>query len=155
MKENIDKVIRSLWIEYLGVWMLAALVVLIYEADWLAGGVLAGNARACYAAGVTGVLSTVILIPVALRLHRDGLRKCLDEQLPASERLARYHRLCVKRLVLLALPLAADLWIYYATIDQAGLLCAGMVAVSLLFCVPGRGRLLADLDRGGKEGSDA
>ena len=43
-------------------------------------------------------------------------------------------------------PALFNLTVYYTTLDVTSLLCMGMLLVASLFCVPGRGRLMRELD---------
>lgn len=49
-------------------------------------------------------------------------------------------------MAMLLVPALFNFSVYYWTLNTTGLLCGIMVLVASLFCVPGRNRLLAELD---------
>jgi hypothetical protein len=67
-------------------------------------------------------------------------------QLSLPEALVSYRRWCEIRLAMLLDPALFNLTVYYTTLDVTSLLCMGMLLVASLFCVPGRGRLMRELD---------
>lgn len=67
-------------------------------------------------------------------------------QLSLPEALVSYRRWCEIRLAMLLAPALFNLTVYYTTLDVTSLLCMGMLLVASLFCVPGRGRLMRELD---------
>ena len=67
-------------------------------------------------------------------------------RLSLLEALKSYRRWSEARLILLLIPLLFDVFIYYSILDTAELLCAAMMILASLFCVPSRKRLLSELD---------
>ena len=66
--------------------------------------------------------------------------------LPLVEALQSYCRWNEVRMAMLLVPALFNFSVYYWTLNTTGLLCGIMVLVASLFCVPGRNRLLAELD---------
>lgn len=151
MKKELDCLLWRLRVEYLLLWGIVALLVGLYEADWLPQGALVGDGKADYVMQVAGILLAVGLIPFSLRLFSLSLTQYVrNRRLP--EALKSYRRWSEVRLALLLAPALFNFSAYYCTLNTTGLLCGGMVLVASLFCVPGRGRLLAELDLENVEG---
>lgn len=145
MKERITTIVRVLKIEFGCVWAIALATAMAYEMEWLPEGVWVGDGRVCYAMQVTGILMAMGFIPFSLRLFRRALVRSLRHCATDDEKLVSYRRWSEVRLALLLVALVFNLCVYYQTLDNTGLLCAGMVLVASLFCVPGRNRLLSEL----------
>lgn len=137
--------LRRLQAEFFAMWAVVVAEVALYESDFLPQGTLTANAQADYFMQVAGILLAVVLIPLSLRLFNLSLTRYVRRlSLPAA--LVSYRRWNEVRLALLLAPAVFNLAAYYATLNTTGLLCTGMVMVASLFCVPGRSRLLSELD---------
>ena len=90
-------------------------------------------------------LLAVGLIPLSLRLFSLSLIKYV-RTLPLVEAVKSYRRWNEVRVCLLLVAALVNLSVYYWTMDTTGVLCAGMVLVASLFCVPGRERVVSELD---------
>lgn len=145
MKEGIKRLLRILQVEFAMLWMLVVLLVVLYEYDVLPQGVFADDAQACYVMQTTGILLTVGMIPLSLRMFSLSLTRYV-RRLSLPDALISYRRWSEVRLGMLLAPALFDMTVYYTTLDTTGLLCAGMVLLVSLFCVPGRTRLLKELD---------
>lgn len=126
-------------------WILCAATVLLYEMDILPQGIFVDDTRADYILQVVGILLTVGLIPVSLRLFSLSLTKYI-KQLNLMDALKSYRRWNEVRIALLLVPALINLSIYYWTMNTTGLLCVGMVLIASMFCIPGRERMLNELD---------
>jgi hypothetical protein len=84
-------------------------------------------------------------IPLSLRLFSLSLIKYV-RTLPLVEAVKSYRRWNEVRVCLLLVAALVNLSVYYWTMDTTGVLCAGMVLVASLFCVPGRERVVSELD---------
>ncbi|MCI5743210.1 MAG: hypothetical protein MR321_06085 [Bacteroides sp.] len=145
MTREIKKLLFRLRVEYALFWVLAFLLVVSYELEWLPQGTLAGDAQAEYVVQISCVLLSIVLIPLSLRLFNLSLTRYV-RTLPLVEAIQSYRRWSEIRLSLLLAPVLWDLSAYYWTLDTTGLLCAGMVFVAAMFCVPGQGRLLSEMN---------
>ncbi len=76
------------------------------------------------------------VIPVATRVAA----------VPLVEAVKSYRRWNEVRVCLLLVAALVNLSVYYWTMDTTGVLCAGMVLVASLFCIPGRERVVSELD---------
>lgn len=145
MEKELNRLLRYLRMEYALLWIGVGLLVLLYETDCLPQGVLIEDAQANYAMQVAGILLAVSMIPISLRLFSLSLTRYVQHlSLPGA--LKSYRRWSEVRLALLFATALFNFSAYYCTLNTTGLLCGGMVLVASLFCVPGRERLLSELN---------
>lgn len=145
MEKKITQLLRCLKVEFALLWALCIILIVLYECDILPQGVLTDDARTGYMLQVLGILLAVGLIPLSLRLFSLSLTKYV-RTLPLLEALKSYRCWNEVRVCLLLVAALVNLSVYYWTMDTTGLLCAGMVLVASLFCIPGRERMMAELD---------
>lgn len=131
--------------EYALMWVLTVLLAALYECDILPQGLFAGDAQMEYIMQVTSILLTICLIPLSLRLFNLSLTRHIAA-LPLKNALKSYRRWSEIRIALLTVASLASLSAYYWTMDTTGLLCTGMTVIASLFCVPGKERLLSELN---------
>lgn len=145
MEKEMTRLLNYLKVEYFLLWILCAATVLLYEMDILPQGIFVDDPRADYILQVVGILLTVGLIPVSLRLFSLSLTKYI-KQLNLMDALKSYRRWNEVRIALLLVPALINLSIYYWTMNTTGLLCVGMVLIASMFYIPGRERMLNELD---------
>lgn len=145
MGKTIKRLLRCLQTEYISFWVLVVLLSVSYEVEFLPQGILVEDAKNAYMMEVVGILLSVALIPLSLRLFGLSLvRNVKQKQL--QDALVSYRRWNEIRLALLLVPAVFNLSVYYWTLQTECLFCAGMALIASLFCVPGRNRLLSELD---------
>ena len=145
MEKELKRLIRILNAEYALMWVLTVLLAALYECDILPQGLFAGDAQMEYIMQVTSILLTICLIPLSLRLFNLSLTRHIAA-LPLKNALKSYRRWSEIRIALLTVASLASLSAYYWTMDTTGLLCTGMTVIASLFCVPGKERLLSELN---------
>lgn len=145
MEKELKRLIRILKAEYALMWVLTVLLAALYECDILLQGLFAGDAQMEYIMQVTSILLTICLIPLSLRLFNLSLTRHIAA-LPLKNALKSYRRWSEIRIALLTVASLASLSAYYWTMDTTGLLCTGMTVIASLFCVPGKERLLSELN---------
>lgn len=145
MDELIEKTLCWLKLEFMAVWGLFFLLVTLYEIGFMPEGALAGDARTDFVLQTAGILLTVGMIPVSLRLFSWNLTKRVRE-LSLPEALKSYRRWNEVRLSLLFVAAILNLSFYYLTMNTTGLFCGLMALLATLFCLPTRDRLLRELD---------
>lgn len=118
--------------------LVAALILLVYEAGWLAPGLLAGDATTSYWMNMVGVVVTLLCILLALKLMNFKRVKAMihaDEQ--------DYFVLSLVRIQLLGLPLLYNTFAYYLlscepTCGYLALMCV----VAFFFIWPSEDKML-------------
>ena len=145
MKERINKTVKYLQAEYIMMWILPVVLVILYETGIMTEGNYAGDTRMDYILQTIGILLTVGLIPLSLRLFSLSLVKRV-KQLSLPYALSSYRRWSEIRLGLLVVPVLTNLSFYYLTLNTTGLFCAALSLIASLFCVPTRKRVWDELD---------
>lgn len=145
MEKKIKQLLQCLQVEYLLVWILPLLLVILYETGVMTEGMYAGDVRMDYILQTVGILLAVGLIPLSLRLFSLSLVKNV-KQLSLPEALKSYRRWSEIRIGMLLVPVLVNLSFYYLTMNNTGVLCAMMALIASLFCIPTRKRMLDELD---------
>lgn len=145
MEKKISCLLRLLEVEFALWWIFAVVWCVLYETDVFPQGSLVGDVRAEYILQTVGILLAVCLIPLSLRMFSLSLTRYV-RQLSLPEALVSCRRWCEIRLAMLGAPVLFNLTVYYTTLNLTSLLCVGMLLVASLFCVPGRRRLMRELD---------
>lgn len=145
MEKKIKQLLQCLQVEYLLVWILPLLLVILYETGVMTEGMYAGDVRMDYILQSVGILLAVGLIPLSLRLFSLSLVKNV-KQLSLPEALKSYRRWSEIRIGMLLVPVLVNLSFYYLTLNNTGVLCAMMALIASLFCIPTRKRMLDELD---------
>lgn len=145
MEKKISCLLRLLEVEFALWWIFAVVWCVLYETDVFPQGSLVDDVRAEYILQTVGILLAVCLIPLSLRMFSLSLTRYV-RQLSLPEALVSYRRWCEIRLAMLGAPVLFNLTVYYTTLNLTSLLCVGMLLVASLFCVPGRRRLMRELD---------
>lgn len=144
MEEQIKRVVTCTKISYLVFWLLPLSVVAAGElgAGWV--GLYAEHARGTYLAETLVILLTACCVPVSLKLFSWILAKKIDK-VSIDKALRLYLRWSIVRLALLALPVLCGCAVYYLMLSNKSILCALIALTASLFCLPGEGRLRAEL----------
>ena len=145
MDKLIEKTLKSLKIEFLVVWMLAILLVILNESDILPVGVIADNPRMDFILQTIGILLVFTFIPLSLRLFNQSLIKRI-KLLSTEKAIISYRRWSEIRLSLLFVATILNLSFYYLTMNTTGLFCGLMALLATFFCIPTRKRMLKELD---------
>ena len=93
----------------------------------------------------TCILTLLICIPAGLKLHsvRVKMLRAIDNE---GERIAKYRFWSRVRLAIMLVPLLLNLALYLITKNASIAYCVGISVLALLFCIPGRKRMLRELD---------
>ena len=145
MEERINKTVKYLQAEYIMIWILPIVLVILYETGIMTEGDYAGDARMDYILQTIGILLTVGLIPLSLRLFSLSLVKCV-KLLSLPDALSSYGRWSEITLGPVVVPVLRNLSFYYPTLNTTGLFCAAMSLIASPFCVPTRNRIWNELD---------
>lgn len=151
MEKKIKALLMLLKIEFYAMWVIVIGLIAGYEYGILEEGVLIGDDSAMYVAQLTGVLLAICLIPMSLRIFNLSLTKYI-KTLNIENALKSYRRWSEVRIILLLVVAVFNISLYYWTMDNTGLLCGGMAVLASMFCIPGRKRILSELDLMKEEG---
>ena len=145
MVEVIKQLLKRLKIEFVAVWCLVLLLVVCYEAGIFTEGIFVGDVRMDYILTTIGILLTIVMIPLSLRIFNLNLVKRISK-LSTFEALKSYRRWSEVRLSLLLVAALLNMSIYYLTLNTTGLFCSLMALLATFFCIPTKERLLKELD---------
>ena len=145
MVKVIKQLLKRLKIEFVAVWCLVLLLVVCYEVGLFTEGIFVGDVRMDYILTTIGILLTIVMIPLSLRLFNLNLVKRISK-LSTFEALKSYRRWSEVRLALLLVAALLNMSIYYLTLNTTGLFCSLMALLATFFCIPTKERLLKELD---------
>lgn len=145
MEKKIKVLLALLKVEFYAMWVIVIGLIAGYECGIMEEGVLIGNDSAMYVAQLTGVLLAICLIPMSLRIFNLSLTKYIGT-LDIENALRSYRRWSEVRIILLLVVAVFNISLYYWTMDNTGLLCGGMAVLASMFCIPGRKRILSELN---------
>lgn len=145
MDEQIKKLVRILQIQY---WLFISLAIAycaVYEIGWIEEGIYAGDVRLQYIWETIAILTTVILVPLSLKLFNIVMtKKIVKSSLQVAMRL--YKRWNEIRLLMLAIVTFLNIYVYYTTLDNIGGLCALIGVMASIFCLPSEKKLKEELN---------
>ncbi|RGN50715.1 MULTISPECIES: hypothetical protein [unclassified Bacteroides] len=145
MDEQIKKLVRILQIQY---WLFISLAIAycaVYEIGWIEEGIYAGDVRLQYIWETIAILTTVILVPLSLKLFNIIMtKKVVKSSLQVAMRL--YKRWNEIRLLMLAIVTFLNIYVYYTTLDNIGGLCALIGVTASIFCLPSEKKLKEELN---------
>lgn len=144
MEEQIQKTLKKLRIGYIIFWAIPFVIVIgcEYGINWV--GIYADNFRVSYLTETIGILLTASCVPLSLKLFSRVLVKKIDV-VSFPEALRLYLKWSSVRLCILELAILVNIFTYYLTLSNTGLLCAFIALTASLFCVPGEKRLREEL----------
>lgn len=145
MDEKIDKLLTTLKIEYAILWIASLSLIPLYESNILDEGIYAGNVKMEYILYSIGILLSVGLIPLALKLFSLSVVTRI-RNLSIDDAIKSYRKWSEIRLGLLFIPSVLNLSFYYMTMNTTGIFCASMALIASLFCVPDKNKILVELD---------
>ena len=145
MDQQIKKLVRILQIQY---WLFISLAIAycaVYEIGWIEEGIYAGDVRLQYIWETIAILTTVILVPLSLKLFNIVMtKKVVKSSLQVAMRL--YKRWNEIRLLMLAIVTFLNIYVYYTTLDNIGGLCALIGVTASIFCLPSEKKLKEELN---------
>ena len=145
MNEKIDKLLVTLKIEYSFFWIGSLSLIPLYESNIIQEGIYTDDVKIKYILYTVGILLSVILIPLALKLFSLSLVNRI-RNLSIDDAMKSYRKWSEIRLGLLFIPAILNISFYYMTMDTTGILCASMALIASLFCVPDKKKILNELD---------
>lgn len=145
MEERIKKLSRRLQAEYWSFIAIAVLAAAAYEAGWLPEGAYAGDARQQYIWNTAGILAALAFVPAALKLFNVAMTKRIAPA-PLDTAMRLYRKWNEIRLGMLAAATFFNIYVYYATLDNIGGLCALIGITASIFCLPNEKRIRDELN---------
>jgi uncharacterized BrkB/YihY/UPF0761 family membrane protein len=98
-----------------------------------------------YILETVGILATIAIVPLSLKLFSVKLNKVIKEA-NFENSLKLYQQWSNIRLVILAILTYMNIFIYYMTLNSIGGLCALIAITASVFCLPGEKKMREELN---------
>ncbi|WP_321519182.1 hypothetical protein [uncultured Bacteroides sp.] len=144
MDKKIKAVTRIMQAQYGFYIGIAILLVVLYQLDIILEGAYAANFGMQYILETIGILTTIALVPLSLKLFSVKLAKIKESG--AEESLKLYQQWSTVRLMIIALVTYLNILIYYMTLNSIGGLCALIGLTASVFCLPGEKKIREELN---------
>jgi hypothetical protein len=144
MDKKIKAVTRIMQTQYGFYIGIAILLVVLYQSDIILEGAYAANFGMQYILETIGILTTIALVPLSLKLFSVKLAKIKESG--AEESLQLYQQWSTVRLMIIALVTYLNILIYYMTLNSIGGLCALIGLTASVFCLPGEKKIREELN---------
>ena len=144
MDKKIKAVTRIMQAQYGFYIGIAILLVVLYQSDIILEGAYAANFGMQYILETIGILTTIALVPLSLKLFSVKLAKIKESG--AEESLQLYQQWSTVRLMIIALVTYLNILIYYMTLNSIGGLCALIGLTASVFCLPGEKKIREELN---------
>lgn len=145
MTKYIDKLMKTLKVEFFATWLVAAVMAVLGETDVIPNGLVGPNTTGEFKINTAVIMLTVVGVPLALKLFSLNTTKAL-RRMDNDEALSSYHVWSVVRMAILALDIALGLAAYYVTLNVTGLFCALVALATTLYCWPSSDKISAYLN---------
>lgn len=117
-------------------------IVALYETNIIIEGGFAGNVTAEFIVATVMELSTIIIVPVALRMIKYGAVRNIIRR----EKEEGLRKMALLRMAMLVLPLLVNTMCYYLFMNAAFAYMAIVLAISLVFIIPTETRCKIELE---------
>lgn len=145
MDIQIKAVTRTMQIQYAFYITIAILLVGLYQSDLILEGTYAGDFGMQYILETIGILTTIALVPLSLKIFSVKLNKKI-KMAGFENALKLYRQWSSVRLMIIAFITYLNIMIYYMTLNSIGGLCALIGLTASIFCLPGERKLREELN---------
>lgn len=145
MDKQIKAVTRTMQIQYAFYIAIAILLVVLYQSDIVLEGTYAGDFGMQYILETMGILTTIALVPLSLKIFSVKLNKKI-KMAGFENALKLYRQWSSVRLMIIAFITYLNIIIYYMTLNSIGGLCALIGLTASVFCLPGERKLREELN---------
>lgn len=145
MDKQIKAVTRTMQIQYAFYITIAILLAGLYQSDLIMEGTYAGDFGMQYILDTIGILTTIALVPLSLKIFSVKLNKKI-KMAGFENALKLYRQWSSVRLMIIAFITYLNIMIYYMTLNSIGGLCALIGLTASIFCLPGERKLREELN---------
>ena len=145
MEKRIQSLLLMLRVESCVSWLAVVIVFVLGFSGVIVNGSVMPNTQQEFTLNSIGVLATLLLLPLTLKLFLLNTTKGL-RRMNKDEALDFYHVWSLVRLVLVTLCIAYNAVIYFMTLNATGLLCAFIGVCITIYCLPTRNKVNQYLD---------
>lgn len=145
MEKRIQSLLLMLRIEACVSWIVVIIIFVLGLLEVIVNGSVAPHTQKEFTLNTIGIMSTLLLLPLTLKLFLLNTTKGL-RRMNKDEALDFYHVWSLVRLVLVTLCIAFNLVVYFMTLNWTGLLCACIGICITVYCLPTRTKVNQYLD---------
>ena len=145
MEKRIKSLLMMLRLESCVAWGVLIILFIVGKIGVIVNGSVARGTDAEFNMNCICILSTLLVLPLALQLFLLNTTKGL-RRMNKDEALDFYHAWSLIRLVLISLCIAYNLIAYFMTLNATGLLCALMGLCITVYCLPTHRRIREFMD---------
>ena len=145
MEKRIQSLILKLWCESVFGWVAVVVVFVLGELDVIENGTIAPNSHDEFVMNVISVLSTLLVLPLAMKLFLLNTTRSL-RRMNHDEALSFYHVWSAVRLVLVVACIGFNIVAYFMTQNLTGLLCAAIGVCITVYCLPTKQKVVGYLE---------
>lgn len=121
---------------YLFIWIMTAVLVLLFKQEILPQGIAANNPSIIYASNLAAIIITLAGIYLALKLPSLPIVKSEVQNKDTAKALQAYQKWTLRQLTCIAIPFWGNTLIYYFTHSESILYALLITAISSVFCWP-------------------
>ncbi len=148
---DIRRASRRIELCFYSLWGAVAILVALFEAEWLPVGLLEHEDQWVYYLQIAGVLVALAAIPASLKFFHVQVGRLKGLSIGPVRILRRYVLLSYLRIGGLAFPILFNLVLYYLSLNRAPAFMALITLLATIFCIPSEERLRYELDWDKKE----
>lgn len=145
MEKRIQSLLLMLRIESCVSWIVVVIIFVLGILSVIVNGSVQPNTQKEFVLNTIGILSTLLVLPLALKLFLLNTTRSL-RRMNHDEALDFYHVWSLVRLVIVTLCIAFNVVVYFMTLNMTGLLCAFIGVCITIYCLPTKQRITRYLD---------
>lgn len=128
--------IKKLQVLYLFIWIMTAVIALLFEQEIPPQGIAANSPSIIYASNLAAIIITLAGIYLALKLLSLPIAKSEIQNKDTEKALHAYQKWALWQLACIAIPFWGNTLIYYFTHSESILYALLITAISSIFCWP-------------------
>ena len=146
-----ENVLKSLKINFATAIFAALMAIAAFETGYITKGALAMllTESDIYYIEVAGIMLTIAIIPAALKLFSRAMSKAVKNEVEKGLFIKLFYKRSLTRIMLLFIPLVANIFIYYGVKYDGAMYCAILSLGALIYSYP-TGKVLDDYTNGNK-----
>ena len=145
MEKRIQSLLLMLRIESCVSWIVVIIVFVLGLLGVIVNGSVQPNTQKEFVLNAVGILSTLLVLPLALKLFLLNTTRSL-RRMNKDDALDFYHMWSLVRLMIVTLCMAFNVVVYFMTMNMTGLLCAFIGVCITIYCLPTKQRVIRYLD---------
>lgn len=150
MDKYINRLLKTLKIEFLASWLIAIVAAVMGQVDIIPNGIVQPHSNAEFKLNTMVIILTVVGVPTSLKLFSLNTTKGL-RRMNNDEALRSYHVWSTVRMAVLTADTILGFVAYYLSLNVTGLLCALVAMATTFYCWPVEHKISDYVDRQKKD----